>query len=305
MSTETHPQHDHPNDSNGQNIILPKFVQRVVSIPLVADTIGALHSTIHSNAYSAAMYEKAEDAILFLFEQTKPLQIKLAGPIEQVDVVANKGLDFVQAKAPLVFEIKTEDLISRARQPADQAYAYGKTCKDAASARLAPIVEQFYAQFIGTHHTLSNLQESLQGGLQNIRTDPKAVPDQIKHLCEQLIGELEGLSGFVLEKRKDLPQHAQNVIEPLFEKLHQGYGDIKGEMAKTELNLTQRATNVLQYSRDHALPLVHELLLDCNVCAQIVLPFGSLDFCVTPEAEGLVDLCAGACLEKPKLHLVI
>lgn len=69
---------------------------------MVADALGAVHSTIQANAYSAAVYEKAEGAAIYLYEQSKPLQEKLAGPIGQVDAVANKGLDFVQYKAPYV-----------------------------------------------------------------------------------------------------------------------------------------------------------------------------------------------------------
>lgn len=66
------------------------------------------------------------------------------------------------------------------------------------------MVEQFHSQLSGSQQTLANLQEKLQAGLQNVRNDPKVVPDQIKYLSEQLIGELERLSSFVLEKRKDL-----------------------------------------------------------------------------------------------------
>jgi uncharacterized protein YllA (UPF0747 family) len=82
--------------------------------------------------------------------------------------------------------------------------AYGKTYQEAATARLGPMVEQFHSQLTRSQQTLAHLQEKLQAGLQNVRKDPKAVPDQIKHLSEQVIGELERLSGFILEKRKDL-----------------------------------------------------------------------------------------------------
>jgi len=241
-----------------QVIFFPTSVRRVASIPVVADTLEAVQSTIQSNPYLSAVYEKAGGAAFYLYEQTKPLQQKLSGPIHQVDAVANKGLDFVQSKAPFVFEIKTEELISRARQPADQAFAYGKTYKDAASARLGPMVEQFHSQLTRSQQTLSSLQEKLQSGLQNVRKDPKAVPDQIKHLSEQLVGELGKLSQFLAEKRQDLPQQAQQALTPLVEKLQKAYSDIKEELVNADVPLTQRATNVLQYSKDQASPIVHE-----------------------------------------------
>jgi len=247
-----------PNGTTNGDVSLPTFVHRVVNIPVIADTLGAVYSTLQANPYSAAVYGKAEGAVLYMYEQSKPLQVKLAGPIEQVDAVANKGLDFVQSKAPIIFEVRTEDIISRAKEPANQVLAYGKTYQEAATARLGPMVEQFHSQLSGSQQTLANLQEKLQAGLQNVCNDPKVVPDQIKHLSEQLIGELERLSSFVLEKRKDLPQNAQQVINPLVEKLQKGYGDIKEEMSKTDVPLVQRATNVLHYSKDQASPVVHE-----------------------------------------------
>lgn len=249
----------HPH--NEQVVFFPKSVQRVAAIPVVADTLDAVHSALHSNAYLTAVYDKAEGAAVYLYEQSKPIQQKLAGPIGQVDAVANKGLDFIQSRAPFVFEIKTEDIISRARQPADQAYAYGKTYKEAASARLGPIVEQFHSQLTRSQQTLSSLQDKLHSGLQNVRKDPKAVPDQVKHLAEQLVGELGKLSQLVTDKGKELPHQAQQALTPLSEKLQKAYADIKDEMSKADVPLTQRATNVLQYSRDQASPIVHDAIV--------------------------------------------
>lgn len=241
-----------------QDVTLPTFVHRVVNIPVIADTLAAVYSTLQANTYSAAVYDTAENAALFLYQQSKPLQVKFSGPIEQVDVVANKGLDFVQSKAPIIFEIKTEELISRAREPANQALAYGKTYQEAATAKLGPILEQFYAQLTRSQKTLSSLQEKLQTGLQNMRKDPKGVPDQIKHLSEQLVGELERLSSFVIERPKDLPQNAQHLLNPLIERFQKGYGGLKEEITKPDVPLVQRATNILHYSKNQASPLIHE-----------------------------------------------
>ncbi|KAI7964782.1 hypothetical protein MJO29_002880 [Puccinia striiformis f. sp. tritici] len=249
-----------PNGTTHGDVTLPTFVHRVVNIPVIADTLGAVYSTLQANPYSAAFYGKAEGAVLYMYEQSKPLQVKLAGPIEQVDAVANKGLDFVQSKAPIIFEVRTEDLISRAREPASQVLAYGKTYGEAATAKLGPMVEQFHSQLTRSQRTLGQLQEKLQAGLQNVRNDPKVLPDQLKHVSEQLIGEIERLSNFVIEKRKDLPQNAQQAINPLVEKLQKGYGDIKEEMTKADVPLVQRATNVLHYSKDQASPVVHEAI---------------------------------------------
>ncbi|KAI8451651.1 hypothetical protein BY996DRAFT_4585613 [Phakopsora pachyrhizi] len=236
------------------------FINRIAGIPVVTEALEVFQSTVHSYKPLSIAYGKAEGAASFLYEQSRPLQQKLSGQIHQVDVVANKGLDFIQSKAPSFFEIRTEDILSKARQPADQAYAYGKTYKDAASAKLGPLVEQFYAQLTRSQQTLFSLQEKLNTGLQNVRKDPKAVPDQIKHLTDQLIGEVGKLSQLLAEKRHDLPQQAQQAMGPLVEKLQKAYGDIKEEMTKAETPLTQRASNVLQYSRDQTLPIVHEAI---------------------------------------------
>lgn len=250
----------HGSTESEDSLSSPTFVKRVASIPVVADALEAVQSTMKGNAYSAAVYEKAEGAAIYLYEQSKPLQERLAGPIGQVDAVANKGLDFVQSKAPYVFEAKTEDLISKARQPADQAYAYGKTYTDAASARLAPITEQFQVQLTKSQQTLNGLQEKLHSAVQNIPKDPKAVQDQLKTLSEQVVAEIEKVSNFVGEKRKELPQQAQQAVGPLVEKLQQSFTDIRSELTKADTPLAQRASNVLKYSREQASPIVHEAI---------------------------------------------
>lgn len=250
----------HGSTESEDSLCSPTFVKRVTSIPVVADALEAVQSTMKGNAYSAAVYEKAEGAAIYLYEQSKPLQEKLAGPIGQVDAVANKGLDFVQAKAPYVFEAKTEDILSKARQPADQAYAYGKTYKDAASARLGPITEQFQIQLTKSQQTLNGLQEKLQSAVSNLPLDSKSVQDQLKSLSEQVIAEIEKVSNFVVEKRKELPQQAQQAVGPLIEKLHQSFNDIKSELTKADLPISQRASNVLKYSSEQASPIVHEAI---------------------------------------------
>ncbi|KAH9823333.1 hypothetical protein DFH28DRAFT_922224 [Melampsora americana] len=250
----------HGSTDSEDSLSSPTFVKRVVSIPVVADAIEAVQSTMKGNVYSAAVYEKAEGAAIYLYEQSKPLQEKLAGPIGQVDAVANKGLDFVQSKAPYVFEVKTEELISKARQPADQAYAYGKTYRDAASARLAPITEQFQSQLTKSQQTLNGLQEKLHSAVQNIPKDSKSVQDQLKSLSEQVIAEIEKVNNFVVEKRKELPQQAQQAVGPLLERLQQSFNDIKSELTKADTPLAQRASNVLKYSREQASPIVLEAI---------------------------------------------
>lgn len=260
MASQTQSRPTGTSNHEGGHVFFPKSVQRVAAIPVIADTVEAVHSVIQAHPYLTAVYDKAEEAAAYIYEQSKPIQQKLAGPIGQVDAVANKGLDFVQSRAPFVFEVKTEDIISRARQPADQALAYGKTYKEAATARLGPLVDQFHSQLTRSQQTLASLQDKLQSGLQNVTKDPKAVPDQLKHLSEQLVGELGKLTQLVADKGKDLPQQVQQALSPLNEKLQKAYADIKDEMTKTEIPLTQRATHVLAYSRDQASPIVHEAI---------------------------------------------
>lgn len=56
------------------------------------------------------------------------------------------------------------------------------------------------------------------------------------------------------------PQQAQSAVSPIVEKLQQSYSDIKAELAKTDVPLSQRANNVLSYSREQATPLVHDFI---------------------------------------------
>jgi hypothetical protein len=226
------------------------FVSRVAAIPVVADTLSTVHTTLSNNSYSKPLYGKAEGAAHYLYEQSKPLQAKLAGPIGQVDAVVNKGLDYVQAKAPYVFEAKTDELISRARQPADQAYAFGKTYTDAVTAKLQPFTDAL----VQSQAKLSSLQEKLAAAVK----DPKGVPTQLKALSEQVVAEVEKVSQLVKDKRKELPAQAQHAVAPYLDALQTSFSDIKAELTKPDTPLITRASNVLQYSRDKANPMVRE-----------------------------------------------
>ena len=92
---------------------------RVASIPIIASSLGQIHSTLSSNMLTRSPYHAAQVITQTAFNFSQPLQIRLAPLIVSADGYANKGLDVIQHKYPYPFEVKPEDVASYVRERRD------------------------------------------------------------------------------------------------------------------------------------------------------------------------------------------
>merc|ERR1711939_977674 len=195
---------DHPVDTSpSPNGKIPSSITRVYDIPVVKGTVDYADSLIRSLPLAGAAYVKAESIASTVYKKAgEPLQEKLQPQIEQLDGLANKTLDYVQGKAPFLFEAKPDELVANAKNPADQAYSTAKTYQDLVYNRL--------------HETLLNSQK-------------------INKLASQLYESLEGVKEAVLKQSHDLPAHVSKTVQPYVEKLQKGASDVSAELAKKDV----------------------------------------------------------------------
>merc|ERR1712166_144876 len=188
---------DHPVDTSpSPNGKIPSSITRVYDIPVVKGTVDYADSLIRSLPLAGAAYVKAESIASTVYKKAgEPLQEKLQPQIEQLDGLANKTLDYVQGKAPFLFEAKPDELVANAKNPADQAYSTAKTYQDLVYNRL-------HETLLNSQKTLSGLQERLAGVVGSATATIPKNSEEINKLASQLYESLEGV-------KKAVPIHAK------------------------------------------------------------------------------------------------
>lgn len=97
------------------------ILTRVASIPLIADSLGAVHQTLSTNPYTRSPYATAQGLSKYALGYTEPLQKTIAPLLVRADGLANKGLDVVESRYPYPFKTPTEDIVKDLRGRSDQA----------------------------------------------------------------------------------------------------------------------------------------------------------------------------------------
>merc|ERR1712225_104244 len=208
---------DHPVDTSpSPNGKIPSSITRVYDIPVVKGTVDYADSLIRSLPLAGAAYVKAESIASTVYKKAgEPLQEKLQPQIAQLDGLANKTLDYVQGKAPFLFEAKPDELVANAKKPADQAYSTAKTYQDLVYNRL-------HETLLNSQKTLSGLQERLAGVVGSATATIPKNSEEINKLASQLYESLEGVKEAVLKQSHDLPAHVSKTVQPYVEKLQKG-----------------------------------------------------------------------------------
>ncbi|KAG6334180.1 hypothetical protein ID866_4909 [Astraeus odoratus] len=96
----------------------PEFtaLYRVASIPLVASSLGQIHTALLSNVLTRSPYHAAQAISQTAYNYSQPLQKHLAPLIVRADDYANKGLDIVESRYPYPFKANPEDVASYVRE---------------------------------------------------------------------------------------------------------------------------------------------------------------------------------------------
>jgi hypothetical protein len=104
---------------------------RITSVPLVAESLTAAHSTIEAHPILAQPYHFSEKVVSSGIKAAEPVTTRLQPQLAFLDTYAVKGLDFAESKWSYPFKATPEDVYKNARQPADQAIAFVTTYADA------------------------------------------------------------------------------------------------------------------------------------------------------------------------------
>ncbi|KAI8870762.1 hypothetical protein GQ42DRAFT_11592 [Ramicandelaber brevisporus] len=103
------------------------FVQRLASLPLVADSLEYARATVTDESkpyakYTVPLVGKAAQVLALAQEATAPYAEKLQGPLATADALASKGLDFVEKQFPVVTR-PTGEVAAETKRAVDDAIA--------------------------------------------------------------------------------------------------------------------------------------------------------------------------------------
>jgi len=238
----------------------PSFVQRVKDIPVVSDAIQKGYSIVTSNTYSAKAYGTAEGLATHVYKTTEPIQAKFQPQIQQIDGALNKGLDYVKDRYPYPFEVKTDEIVAKARAPADQAFAVYSDYANGVQSRLSPIAEQIQFRLSKTLETIRPLQEKLQTNLAALSGPPTqaahAVTERVHNASNSIVAEVEGLLNYLKTQSQEVPPS----LQPLVDRLSNSYTTAKAEISKSDVPITEKASNILNLTKDNVAPLIQEAI---------------------------------------------
>lgn len=96
-------------------------LNRVVQIPIVNDSLSAVHATLISNPLTRSPYNTAQALSSTALRYSEPFASKLAPIIVRADGYANKGLDVVESRYPYPFTVQSEDIIKALKDSSDYA----------------------------------------------------------------------------------------------------------------------------------------------------------------------------------------
>lgn len=250
---------------------VPSSITRVYNVPVVKDTVTYADQVLRSYSLSAAFYSRAETAALTLYKRAgEPIQDRLQGQIDQLDGLANKGLDYVQGKAPYIFDAKTDDIVATARRPADQAYSTAKLYQDqaysTAKAYQDAVTGRLHDTIVASQQTLGGLQERLGVAAAKVPKSTAEAQQVALHVLEQL----ETIRSLLLKQTHDLPAHISKAVEPYIAKLQKGASDVKDELSKKDVPVHLKAQHIISITRDITSDALHEALESLRYISQTI-----------------------------------
>jgi len=96
------------------------IISRVTSIPLIYDSLSAVHSSLSTNPFTRSPYTTAQALSSNAMRYTEPLANRLAPLLIRADDLANHGLDVVEARYPYPFKTPTVEIINNIKERGDQ-----------------------------------------------------------------------------------------------------------------------------------------------------------------------------------------
>jgi len=165
-----------------------KSVQRITSIPLVADGINYAYSLTQSTALTAKLFATGNGVINTVWSGVEPVVGYGRPLIETADGLANKTLDVVESRFPYPFKTPTGEVYADyVKKPTDKAYSVSKNVYDT---RVAPLhLDQnivISKALEATHLLLDQLKKAQDGTVDVAYKSVNSVQATSKELLDQL-----------------------------------------------------------------------------------------------------------------------
>lgn len=262
-------------------------LQKIFSVPVVADSLKLAQSTIDSHPLIANTYHVGENLVNTGLKAAQPITARLHPQIAYVDHLAAQSLAFAESKWAYPFQATPEQLYKDAKAPAEQARAlvaqyyeaihkaYGTHVKEPAQsvydARVAPAVGSASKQFEELKSqnayvqravdAVSQLQSNLQKTLDSVATRGKENGDraqkEAQSISNAIFSELERVRGFALS----LPAESRKRFNPVLGTFTEAYETLSREVRNTNAPATERLHNVVKYVREQSLPALQKAII--------------------------------------------
>jgi len=221
---------------------------RVVSIPLVNDSLSAVHASLISNPLTRSPYNTAQALSSTALRYSEPFASKLAPIIVRADGFANKGLDVVESRYPYPFTVQSEDILKALK---DARGAANKTIDErvrtpAYSAaqgidqRFAPVVDYLVSR-LGTQEGASQTESKYQ--YQRAYALSRDLKDQILDYSNAQLHQLQS-SSVLVQRATETAKGIQNLASSGVVAAQAKVSTLSDTMV-TELQKVQAATAAL------------------------------------------------------------
>lgn len=192
-------------------------IKKIVSVPLVSDSLHFAQSTIKAHPLLATTYGYGENIVVSSLKAAEPITNRIQPQLAYVDSLAVKSLDFAESKWSYPFHANTQELIDFAKLPADQARglfnAYASAVHNAYAERVYSPAKHAYDSHIGpaydTAHTKFDEIKSQNAYLQR-------ATDIVKDLQVNLAKTLETISARGKSESDQATQKAQSLSNAIF-----------------------------------------------------------------------------------------
>ena len=264
-------------------------LQKILSVPLVADSLKYASSTISAYPLIASLSTTGENLINSSLKAAEPLTSRLHPQFTYVDHLAAQTFDFAESKWAYPFHATPAQLYDQAKAPAEQARAVIKPYADAIEkvygehvrtpaknlydARVAPAVDSASKQFQEIKSQNAYVQravdsvQSLQGSLQKTlndlssragKLDGESAKKEAQGLSNAIFGELERVRSFALT----LPTESRKRFGPVLETFTEAYEALNKEARNSTVPASTRFQNVIKYVREQSLPALQKAIVD-------------------------------------------
>lgn len=99
------------------------IINRFVSIPVVGDSLAAVHSTLSTNTYTRTPYTTAQAISSSALQYSQPIAARLAPLLTRADGLANQGFDVVENKFPYPFKTPADQMFKDLKEQSDNVVA--------------------------------------------------------------------------------------------------------------------------------------------------------------------------------------